>query len=295
MDVFQKVALIVFMSGLMLKVGLLTTTRALGQCTTYLKTMGRALVVNLVLVPLVAFAAVKLIAPARDASIALLLVAAAPGASLTPALVRLARGYVPFAVVHTFILGLFTVITAPILAAWSVPFMLDAQTPVSTVIAQLFVVQVVPLGLGLCIRATCGTFAVRLVRPVTLLYTFAMGALMTSVLLPSLRALASLDWRAFATIFSVAVVSWGLGWIFGGPTDATRRTLAVSANARNLAMSLLVAMRVSPNDRINATIVAVWAVLVLADVVFARAIVRVPRAGGESGPPRARCSARSVA
>jgi predicted Na+-dependent transporter len=73
-----------------------------------------------------------------------------------------------------------------------------------------------------------------------------------------------------------AVTSLALGWLLGGPTSETRRSFAISAGARDLALALMMANLAFAERNVELATFAVWAVLLLFDLAFVEIVRHRP-------------------
>jgi BASS family bile acid:Na+ symporter len=236
----------------------------------------RALVLNLVVLPLIAFALVRGMHRSGVVAAAVLLAAATPGGRFAPHLAKVARGDLGLAVEITLFLAKLTAFTAPVTIKWllGVP---RIELHDLVLIAQLLLLQVLPYLVGRRLRRASPRLAERLARPLLALEA-ALGIAFFAVLLgrgalAGLRTVGPADWGAG---FAFALLSLGSGWLAGGPEPEARRSFAVTAAARNLALGLLVASALFPGGSVQLALLGIWLMCLAVDTVFAAAI-RGPR------------------
>ncbi len=230
---------IVFVLTTMLSMGLSLTTDEILTSLGQRPLMAKSLLVNLVLVPLLAFAFVLVVPMETGHVVGLLLIAMAPGAPFGPKLAEISQSDVAFASGLMAVLGIVSVVTIPITVALLIPGDVAAD-PVD--IAQIVVVtQLIPLIGGLVVKAHYQSVATRLHPPIQQLSTYLLillVLLLTVVYAGEMRQLVGTG-----TLFiSVAVVvgSLLLGYSLGGPAKHTREVLATTTAARNVAIALLI-------------------------------------------------------
>jgi bile acid:Na+ symporter, BASS family len=216
----------------------------------------RSLLAMYVLVPLAAFALVKLLILAPSVEIGLLVLAVSAGAPLLPRkLLRIGDGGYTFSLV----------VTSSLLAIVLVPAWLWLLTPqfdnppnldpalVARVLAKSFFL---PLTAGMLIRRLVPAFAER-----------AVGWLMGSAgLVLTLSALALLSlhwdlllearWSGVLTLGTLITLALTIGHWLGGPTEDDRTALAIACSTRHLGIAVLIAASL-PGPR-TAVIVAVY-------------------------------------
>jgi BASS family bile acid:Na+ symporter len=197
----------------------------------------RGLILNLVVLPLVAFGITRAAHAPREVTIALLLLAAAPGGRFAPHLVRLGGGDIALAVEVTVFLAKITCFTAVLSAKWMLTLR-ALEIRELPIIAQLVVLQLVPFYLGKWLGRAHGSTADRLLKPARWVAIAVLLAGVPAVLLRDDRGiLALLDTRSWVAVLAVVVVSPVVGRLFAGRHDAERRTFAIGANCRELALA----------------------------------------------------------
>ncbi len=216
----------------------------------------RSLLAMYVLVPLTAFALVKLLTLTPGVEIGLLVLAVSAGAPLLPRkLLRIGDGGYTFSLV----------VTSSLLAIVLVPAWLWLLTPqfdnppnldparIAWVLAKSFFL---PLAAGMLIRRLFPVFAER-----------AVGWLMGSAgLVLTLSALVLLGlhwdlllearWSGALTLGALIALALAIGHWLGGPAEDDRTALAIACSTRHLGIAVLVAASL-PGPR-TAVIVAVY-------------------------------------
>ena len=138
-----------------------------------------ALVANFVLVPLTALAVTRVIPLPEDVQIGLLLLGTAAGAPFLPKLAQIAKANVPFAVGLMALLVVVTVIYLPIVLPLLLPgVQVDAASIALTLILQILV----PLALGLLIKARWEETAQALLHPMSQIANISLALLIVLML-----------------------------------------------------------------------------------------------------------------
>ena len=243
----------------------------------------RALVLNLVLLPLVAVALTHAFDASDEVAVALLLLAAAPGGRFAPQLAKLAGAELALSVEITLFLAKLVAFTAPVTARWllhthhleihELPF-----------IVQLVGLQLLPYVLGRQVRKRRPALAAGLRRPVNAIVWTCL-TLLALVMASRLDRVATLvGARGWWPVLAFAVAAPALGWLVGGPGPAARRAVAVSANARDVALASMLATLAFAGGGVHLATLAVWALLLVADLVFVRLVARRPTGGAAVRP-----------
>ena len=240
----------------------------------------RGLILNLVVLPLVAFGITRAAHPPKDVAVALLLLAAVPGGRFAPHLVRFGGGDIALAVEVTVFLAKLTCFTAVLSAKWMLTLgaLEIRELPI---VAQLVVLQLVPFYLGKWLRRAHRNTADRLLKPAQWVATALLLTGVPAVLLRDDRGiLALLDARSWLAILAVVVVSPVIGWLFAARHDAERRTFAIGANCRELALALTMASFAFPDKGVHTALYGIWSILGIASFLIAsgmRNAAAIPR------------------
>ncbi|HEX8951979.1 MAG TPA: bile acid:sodium symporter [Polyangia bacterium] len=236
----------------------------------------RALAFNLVLLPLVAVTLTRAFRVSDDVAIAFLLLAASPGGRFAPQLGKLAGADLGVSVEITLFLAKLVSFTAPVTARVllhthhielrELPF-----------IAQLVVLQLAPYIAGRQLRKRRPALAARIARPVELVMWTLLAVVVALVFAHLHGRLAGLAGaRGWWPVLAFAALGPALGWLLGGPAPQTRRALAISANARDVALASVMASLAFGGSGVPLATLVVWLLLLLADLAFVR-IVTVHR------------------
>jgi BASS family bile acid:Na+ symporter len=253
------------------------------------------LVVNVIVFPVVAFGIAHALHASSDVTIALMLLASVPGGRFAPHLVKLGGGDVPLAVEITLFLAKLTAFTAAPTARWllGLPSLDVRELPL---IAQLVLLQIVPLTLGKWLRRKHRPLADRLLRPAHTLALTAMVAVFAMVLFKEDRGLVEiLGDRAWLAV-AVTGLAWPLlGWLLGGREDADRRTFAITAGAREIALALVLAsLAFSTNRGVHTAIFGIWSLYTIVSALIAAGMRAVPRIKARGRGRAAPAGARSA-
>jgi BASS family bile acid:Na+ symporter len=254
-----------FLVARMLEVGLGVTPEALRDVVRARGVLARALLANLVAVPILAVVLVTLLPLNADARLAILLLAVIPGG-----LGFASRRWTPGArsAVLVFLLSVIAVVITPALRVLVPP----VGPPITTSVGRLLLLisalgLLAPLLAGLAIRATAPAVADTVSRIVLGLLAGLFAATLLSVVAHGpLRALGVLDGVALV-LFAAGAAA--VGWLAGGPDAPARRELARVTVLRNIGLCLLIALLAVPQGGVAVVIVAFVVVVVALRAVVA--------------------------
>ena len=205
--------------------------------------IGRALLGNIVIVPLLGVVIVALFHLPEFVAVGILLMAIAPGVPFAlQAAGRSKGGSQGFAVVLVVVLQVVSVITVPLTMLWAFSDDARAHIPMGSFLLKLVLFQILPLLLGYVVAQRSPAVAKKLERP--LLVIFLVSAIALVALLGSKIG------DAFAEIYGsggllaslvLVVLSIAVGWLLAGKNPEYRRTLAIGTTLRNIGLASVVA------------------------------------------------------
>lgn len=220
------------------------------------------LVANFVVVPVVAVGAARLL-PMDDASAAaVILVGCAAGAPFLPTLAGLAKGDAATAVGVMVLLMVLTVGFAPLV----VPLVLEGATVAAGDIASSLVVyMLVPLALGLLVRARYERFAGLAAGALQHASTAGLGVGIVAGLLVTWReVLGSIGSWVFLGTGLVVGVGLLAGWLAGlGRPTSDRQVLALATAQRNVSAALVIAASLDGDAMVRTLVAALVIPIVL--------------------------------
>jgi bile acid:Na+ symporter, BASS family len=243
------------------------------------------LAINLVLMPLLAVLLTRSLHAHGDVAIALLILMASPGGRFAPMLAKSARADLALSVELTLFLAKLTSFTAPPTVMW----MLHSQhldLPELRFIAQLVLLQFLPYLAGKLIFRHRPAWAESLAKPVRLAsMTFLALILAFLVAHREMRSLVLIGARGWLAALTMAGATLGIGWLLGGRTAATRRSMAIGVNARDGALALFIGTLAFPQGGVQIAMVGEWLIFLVCNAAFAALIGR--RTMGSRLPPHA--------
>lgn len=273
-----------FLVTIMLSIGLEVTGRQVLDALRNGSLMGRALLANVVLVPILGLALVRLFPMPPDITAGLLILAAAPGAPFAVQFTSKAKDAVAFAAALLFVLVVVAlVITAPLAG-----LMLRAEIPLGLPAWRLagmaILYLVLPLLAGFALQRWSAGLARALRKPVTLCAAVSFPALTVLTMGMKSPATRAVGARALVAMLLFVLGGMAIGWLLGGPETGTRRVLATGTGMRNAMVALLIALTSFPDSDVDVVVLAFSALMVPPNLAFTlyqnfRARVRVSGPG----------------
>ena len=240
--------------------------------------LGRALLANMVIVPVLGVLLVRLFRLPEDVATGVLIMAIAPGVPFVLASVRKRGGRLGFAVELAFFLPLISIATIPVTALLVFPGN-HAHIPFGKFLTTLVLFQLVPLVAGVLISGRWPELARRLARPLQVVF-FGSAIVLISVLASKLVEAVTTVYgsNGMWAILVLTLAGMFTGWLLGGPQREDRRVLAIGTALRNIGLCALVATTTIRNPVVTATVLTYFiiqfVVTTLAGVYFARTTAR---------------------
>jgi BASS family bile acid:Na+ symporter len=203
----------------------------------------RAAAANYVGVPAAAVALLFFFQAQPLAAAGLLIAAVCPGAPYAPPFTSLARGNVIVAVGLMVMLAGSSALLAPLLLQLLLPLMGDQPLEINAVqmVATLFLSQLLPLCIGLCVRQYRPLLADKLQKPANLLSMILNLLLLGIILVVQFDMLVGIPLRAFAGMLLLVLATLIIGWLLGGHGNINRKTMAIITSVRNAGVCLVIA------------------------------------------------------
>jgi BASS family bile acid:Na+ symporter len=267
-----NLSVVFFVLSSTLGVGLSLTVAQIIEPLRNARLVALSLLANFVLVPFAALAVWRMLFLAEPLGIGLLLCGVAAGAPFLLKLAEFAKGDMAFAV------GLMVLLM--VLTVGYVPFVLPlllAGTRVNPakIAVSLVVLMLIPLAVGLLMRAFWADFAVRVRPAVGLVSNISMTLVVTLTTAGHFKSVL-LVFGTFgilaAAVFTVICAT--LGWVLGGPGRDTKGVLALGTAQRNTAAAFVVAGQNFTDPTVIVMIAVVMIVEFLILMPLSRALAR---------------------
>jgi BASS family bile acid:Na+ symporter len=217
--------------------------------------LGRALLANFVIVPILGVLLAKLFRLPPQVATGFLLMAIAPGVPFVLASVRKRGGSLGLAVALALFLPLLSIVTVPLTAALVLPTQAVAQLPLGRFVVTLLLFQLVPLLAGIAVGYRAPAIASRL-EPF-LRYVFIASVLVFLILYAPRLAegvAAVYGSNGMWAMLCLSILAMATGWALGGPARADRRVLGIGTTLRNVGLAALIATTSFEGTRVAAAV-----------------------------------------
>jgi BASS family bile acid:Na+ symporter len=241
LEIVMNVTIAVFIAGVLFTSGLEVTFE---QVLTPLRdrpVVARALLANIVIVPLFVYGMSIVYPLDRPYMIGVLLYGFASGAPYTPKLVGAAAGNVPSSIASTMVLTVLTIIYMPVVLPFIVP---GANIGVWEIAKPLLLQMFLPLVIGLSIRHFGATAADALSKPSHFIVNVSLLVFLVLAVVLHHDALAAMvGTGAVLSAVVLTVMAFGVGYVIGpvGAEGKGKVTLGLITTARNIGAAATIA------------------------------------------------------
>jgi len=270
--VIAQISALTFILTSMLAMGLRLTVRQITDPLKQVRTVLLALLANFVLVPALAYLITVIIPLDKGLATGLIIAGAAAGAPFLPKLVQVAKGNAAFSVGLMTLLMVATVLYLPLM----LPVLLPGASVSPWDIAQsLIITMLLPLGIGLFIKARYQETAATLQPYMSQASSLAIVVMMVTILMLQYKTIIGTIGTGgllAALLFLVGALLVGL--LLGGRDTSMRSVVGQGTGQRNLAAAMLVAAQ-NFGDEPN--------VLVMVMLIGILGLILLMLVGGEMG------------
>lgn len=251
MDLLINVVLPLSLAIIMLSLGIGLTVADFGRVALRPRAFAIGALCQVVLLPLTALTVTWAFGLRGELAVGLFLLALCPGGVTSNMISRLARGDVALSVSLTAVISLLSILTVPVLAAWSVRwYMGDAAPPVTvaSLALAMFLITTLPVALGVLVRHLAPRLADRVEPGLTGLAT----ALFVLIVLAALAGnwdlfvsnLASLGPALVSLNLALMVLGLLIAGLFGLAWQA-RKTVSIETGIQNATLGITLAALIS--------------------------------------------------
>jgi BASS family bile acid:Na+ symporter len=242
-DLITDVAVPALVWLLMLVVGLELTPKDFRRVLRYPRAVTVATLGQLLLLPACAALLIWVQRPEPWVVAGLVLLAASPGGAISNLYSYLGRGNLALSVTLTAVSTLLALGTMPALMAAGLPLFLGASHPVAApvgpMVGQLALMMLLPLGLGMVLRAWRPGLVAAARRPLRAFSLLALGCLVALVLIDQREGLGTAVGAALPVALPFCLLTMGTGALLGALTripSGDRFTLLIEFGTRNLGL-----------------------------------------------------------
>jgi BASS family bile acid:Na+ symporter len=213
-----------------------------------------ALLVNLVVVPGVTWGLSAALSLPAAVMLGLLLCAAAPGGPAAVLYVTTAKGNLPMTVSLTIVLPIVGVITTPLTLSLVPNLPGELAMPVLPIIGSLIGFQLLPLALGMLLRARGPAIAARLSPYAKTTANLTLLTLVIAMLALEGHVLGETPTQVWLATLGSGAAALAVGYLAALPDRESARAGAIVAISRNISVSLMLASTFFEDPQVITTV-----------------------------------------
>lgn len=262
-EIGLPIALFIIMVG----IGLTLTVDDFRREARQPRAMTLGSIAQILLMPLLAFGIAAVLGLSPELTLGLVILAASPGGTTSNVVALMARANVALSIVLTVVASVVTIVTLPLAANLALAWRADdadvvVRVPLVNSIGLLVVIVLIPVLLGMTIRARRPEAAVRFEPRVSAFGAVVLVALIAGIAIDMRGELPTLIAESGPAALLLNLGGLGLGYATGllGLSSKDRRTCAAELGIKNGTLAILIAVTVVGNE-VVATPAAVYSVL----------------------------------
>jgi len=266
-----------FVAVYMFSVPLETTRGEIIKTLGHLNLMGRALLANFVIIPILGFLIARFLDLPPEIRTGFLLLAMAPGGLFALQFARVAKGNRVFAVALLFVFCLLAILITPLLVYLFFPRKGAGSLPFAWLIMMLLLLIMVPVVAGRALQILIpqhapklGLWLGRLSIVIFIIAAVTAGRYKS----PAIKLMGM---NGIAAIVLLILGSWVVGWLLGGPEIRNRKVLAISTSMRNVGVCLPIASNYFAGTEVTVPMLAFSGIMIPMNMVFAMVTGRMLR------------------
>jgi BASS family bile acid:Na+ symporter len=234
-----------FLVTVMFSTGLDLTVRQIVEPLRDRRLLVSSLVVNILLIPLIAFAISRVIPMGEAMQIGIVLYSLGAGTETGPKLVQVAKGNAGFAVALLALLATITVIFLPSVISLVAP---EVHVDRLHLLVKLVATVALPLGVGVMLRSWRGAGVQRLSLVMHRAALTLLAVFILQVIAVNYAAMLGVDAGAMLGGLLFFLLAFSTAYLAGGPLAANRRALALMTCIRNAPVGMAIASQVFAHD-----------------------------------------------
>ena len=253
----------------MLSVPLETTRGEIIGTLGHWNLMGRALLANFVIIPILGIVITQFLVLPSDVRIGFLLLGFAPGGLLALQFARISKGNRVFAVALLSVFCSLAILVTPLFVYLFFPREGAGRLPFGWLTMMLLLLTVVPLIVGRALQRLIPQHAPKLglwLGRLSIVIFIAATVMAGRYKTPAIKFMGA---NGIAAIVLLILGSWVVGWLLGGPEIRNRKVLAISSSIRNVGVCLPIASNYFAGTDVTVPVVAFSGIMIPMNMVFA--------------------------
>ena len=217
MDTISSIILAISLIIIMLGMGLGLAPDDFKRVVKYPKAIFIGLTNQIIILPILGFGLVYMFDAHSDIAVGIIILAACPGGPTSNLISHLAKADIALSVSLTAVSSLLTIITIPFIVNFGLVTFYkgpsDIQLDVVNTILQIFVIVIIPVGIGMLIKAKNAGFAEKMAKPVKIGSGIVLALIIIGITLKEKENFVSYFQQAGIISLLLNVGSMGIGML----------------------------------------------------------------------------------
>jgi BASS family bile acid:Na+ symporter len=260
--ILQTVGSALLVVSSMLATGLRLRPSELSELRHRPKDIWWSVLVNVVLLPGLAWLATSALGLPVEVALGVLLCAAAPGGPTGALYSNTARADLAFAAGMTILLPAIGVVATPLILSLAVELPDGASVPVVPMVSTLIALQLAPLAAGMLVRRRNAKIADRMAPVATMVANVTLGLIVVLLSVLKGELLFGISGATYLALFGLIGGAMLLGYL-GGREPSRARAGALVAGCRNISVSIMLASTFFVDPVVDATVLAFGLIAVI--------------------------------
>jgi len=257
-NILTTVLLPLALGIIMLGMGLSLTIADFKRIILYPKAVGIGLVNQLILLPLVAFALIKLFGLQTELAVGIMILAACPGGATSNLISHLAKGDTALSITLTAFSSLITVFSIPLIVNFAiVEFMPNGETlqlNVMKTVVSVLIITIIPVSIGMLIRGMAKGFSQKMEKPVKILSAVFLLLIIMAAVLKEKDSMLDFFKQAGPVALALNVAMLSVGFFASRMLNLTTRqstTVSIETGIQNGTLGIAVAVTIIGNSEMS--------------------------------------------
>ena len=252
---------------IMLGMGMTLVVDDFKRVLVYPKAVTLGLLGQLAILPIVGFTIAKLFPMTPELAVGIMILAACPGGVTSNMIAHLAKGDTALSITLTAIASVVTVVTIPLIINFGLTYFMEAgkafDLPVKRTMLTLFMITLLPVSIGMLIRAKAADFAIRQEENVNRFALLVFVLLFFVIVYSERNNLLEAIKLSGPACLVLNVVMMALGYAVAkifGLNDRQSRTITVEIGVQNTTLAFVIvgSILLNPAFAIPAAIYSIW-------------------------------------
>ncbi len=249
MDKASTIILMISLIIIMLGMGLSLVIDDFKRIFVYPKAIFVGLVNQLIILPLIGFGIVIAFPLAPEIAIGIMILAACPGGPTSNLIAHLAKGDTALSVTLTALSSFVTILTIPFIVNFALIRFLDkgqmVQLDIARTIAQIFIIIIIPVSIGMFIRRYNEKFALIMARPVRIASGFVIALVIIGIVIKERENFVSYFQQAGLVALALNVATMIVGYFSARLfriKDKQALSIAIESGIQNGTLAISIAV-----------------------------------------------------